>query len=169
VEIRRARRNEWQELRGLRLRALAEDPDSFARTLGEEQDLPEERWREAVGEVIFVAVEREGWIGMAGVHPTENGDAAEIWGMWVQPDRRHRGIGWSLLDAAVEWARTEGFPAVRLGVTRLNAAAYELYRKAGFVPTGRTARLRPGSSLSVAEMELQLAGALEGSRRSPKR
>jgi ribosomal protein S18 acetylase RimI-like enzyme len=162
VEIRRARRNEWQELRGLRLRALAEDPDSFARTLGEEEDLPKVRWQEAVGGVIFIVVDREEWIGMAGVHPTENGDAAEIWGMWVRPDRRHQGIGWSLLDAAVGWARSEGSPAVRLGVTRTNDAAYHLYRKAGFVLTGRTSPLRPGSRLSVAEMELQLGGRNSG-------
>ncbi len=152
------RHNEWRELRALRLQALAEDPDAFARTLAEEQDLREERWKEAARGVIFVAVEGDEWVGMAAVHPTDPGAAAEIWGMWVRPDRRHQGVGRSLLDAAVEWARAEGFPAVRLGVTRTNDAAYHLYRKAGFVLTGRAAPLRPGSRQFVAEMEHGLGG-----------
>lgn len=156
MEIRRARPNEWRELRALRLQALAEDPDAFARTLSEEQELPRERWEEAIRGVIFIAVEEAEWMGMAAVHPTHMGGPAEIWGMWVRPDRRHEGIGSSLLEAAVEWARSEGFPAVRLGVTRTNALAYALYRKAGFVPTGRAAPLRPGSALSVVEMERRL-------------
>jgi GNAT superfamily N-acetyltransferase len=104
VEIRRARHNEWRELRALRLRALAEDPDAFARTLAEEQDLPEERWEEAARGVIFVAVDGDQWVGMAAVHATDMGAAAEIWGMWVRAGsqapggrlvatRRRRGVG----------------------------------------------------------------------------
>lgn len=74
----------------------------------------------------------------------------------MRPDRRGQGIARALLDAAVGWARTKGFHTVRLGVTGTNAPAYGLYRKAGFIPTGDATPLRPGSPLSVADMERRL-------------
>ena len=46
-EIRRVRADEWEALRDLRLRALADSPHAFATTLAEAERRSEAEWREA--------------------------------------------------------------------------------------------------------------------------
>jgi hypothetical protein len=43
--VRRARADEWEALREIRLAALTDSPDAFGSTLAEERDADEARWR----------------------------------------------------------------------------------------------------------------------------
>ena len=61
-------------------------------------------------------------------------------GMMVAADWRGRGVGTSLVAAAVEWARAHGLHKLALGVFPHNDAAIALYRKFGFVEEGRLVR-----------------------------
>jgi ribosomal protein S18 acetylase RimI-like enzyme len=61
-------------------------------------------------------------------------------GMSVAPDRRQRGIGAALLDAAFGWCRDHGVEKIVLSVYPGNRAAIALYRSFGFVQEGRLSR-----------------------------
>jgi ribosomal protein S18 acetylase RimI-like enzyme len=61
-------------------------------------------------------------------------------GMFVAADRRGRGIGSALVEAAIERARSRGLHKLALGVFPHNEGALRLYRKFGFVEEGRRVR-----------------------------
>ena len=64
MEIRRARPDEWQALRDLRLRALATDPDAFGSTLAGSSTRTDAEWQERANPpdgAVFVAASRIAW------------------------------------------------------------------------------------------------------------
>jgi [ribosomal protein S18]-alanine N-acetyltransferase len=67
-------------------------------------------------------------------------DEAEIANLAVAPDRRDRGVGSRLLDAALTEARLAGARVVHLEVRDSNAAARALYGSRGFTTVGRRRR-----------------------------
>ncbi|HZS62051.1 MAG TPA: ribosomal protein S18-alanine N-acetyltransferase [Gemmatimonadaceae bacterium] len=67
-------------------------------------------------------------------------DEAEIANLAVAPDRRGRGVGSRLLDAALTEARLAGAIVVHLEVRDSNAAARALYDSRGFEAVGRRRR-----------------------------
>lgn len=96
--------------------------------------------------------------GLAWVRVAEDAPAvAHLYQMWVAPERRRQGVGRALLDAAVRWAREAGARAVALDVTVGNSEAARLYERAGFVPTGDSKPLRPGSTLQSRSLRLALS------------
>jgi hypothetical protein len=76
MEVRQARAADWETLRELRLRALADAPDAFASTLRKEAEFPEQVWRQraegAAGSVNFIACEDGAGIGMAAIFTVAN-------------------------------------------------------------------------------------------------
>jgi RimJ/RimL family protein N-acetyltransferase len=66
-------------------------------------------------------------------------------GLMVALDARRQGVGWALLEAAVEWARGAGVRKLELHVFPWNDAAIALYQKFGFEREGyRKAHYRRG-------------------------
>ena len=61
-------------------------------------------------------------------------------GMLVSPDMRGRGIGSALLQAGIDWARSQGAHKMILQVWPHNQAARELYAKFGFIEEGYLTR-----------------------------
>ncbi|HYF25308.1 MAG TPA: GNAT family N-acetyltransferase [Baekduia sp.] len=136
-EIRPVRPDEWRALRDLRLRALAADPQAFCSTHAAESALDDAEWQrrsrpDAATETTLVAEGPEGLEAMAGAYL--EGDAAAVWGMWVAPEARRRGLAGALLDALAAWARRAG--ARRLTLVVLDGApdAARAYRAHGFAP-----------------------------------
>ena len=164
MEIRRLRSDEWRELRAFRLRALLDAPDAFGSTHEQEASDPDDEWRTwatqgAEGGPGFTAIATQGtpWVGMAvgAPHLDHPGDAG-LFAMWVDPVVRGRGIGLALVEAVLEWARSTGFPRIRLRVTQSNAAAVRLYVVSGFVETRERAPLREGSDATTLTMMMEL-------------
>jgi ribosomal protein S18 acetylase RimI-like enzyme len=85
-----------------------------------------------------VAVADSQVIGMLHVEASRHG-FGEI-GMLVERDRRGRGVGSALLDAAIGLAREQGLHKLSLEVFAHNTAAIALYRKHGFAEEGRRTR-----------------------------
>lgn len=156
VTVRRVRPKEWQQFRALRLRALADAPFAFARSREEEDRRPEEDWRSAARTPIFVAIRDGQWVGMAGCYVEETEATAVVWGMWVAPEARRGGLGRRLLEAVLDWARSEGCGRARLSVTDINVGAGEFYRGAGFTPTGKSKPLASDPSRMEVELERDL-------------
>ena len=164
MRIRELERHEWALFRELRLRALAESPDAFARTLAEalaEDDAYWVRLTESVttpaGQVMLVAEVEDRAAGLAfGLFDKERAKTGHVGGMWVEPAARGRGAGQALLESAIAWARVRGLERLELWVTESNAAAIRMYERAGFSDTGRRDALPSHPSLRTIQMSLDL-------------
>ena len=101
-------------MRELRLRALADAPDAFASTLERECGLGQAGWIdwiegwEGATNVMFVAERDEGWIGMALGSRTGDETEAHLYGMWVEPAWRARGVGAELVERVLSLALSWG-------------------------------------------------------------
>ena len=141
VLVRALGAGEADLLRRVRLRALADSPMAFASSLAEERDLPAETWAAraaAPGESVFVALDDAGEpLGMAGARPREEDPSiVGLWGMWVDPAARGRGVGGRLVAAVAEWARARGASRLRLGVMSDVPGSVGFYERLGFRPDG---------------------------------
>jgi GNAT superfamily N-acetyltransferase len=166
ITVRRVRMGEWEQLRVIRLRALADAPMAFGSTLAAEQAQPDEFWqaRAAGGatdetRATFIA-ERDGeWVG-TGTCLLEEGGIGErpawVVAMWVAPAVRRQGAAQALLRALAGWARALGADVVNLHVTETNAPAIALYERLGFRATGETEPLRHTPSLRENHMTCRL-------------
>jgi len=157
MEIRRVRANEWEALRELRLQALGTDPDAFGDTMERASADDDEAWRRRADRpdgVTFVAVADDGrFLGMAGGGPApDRPDAAGVYGMWVAPEARGRGLGAALLAAVEGWARETGYVLIGLGVTTTNEPAIRLYASRGYADIGERHPLREGTDLMIQIM-----------------
>jgi len=72
-------------------------------------------------------------LGLYRASHVKSAHKAFLWGMFVLPASRRRGLGRALLDAAIAHARTRtGIAAVHLSVSSGATAARRLYEQAGF-------------------------------------
>jgi GNAT superfamily N-acetyltransferase len=137
MEIRRLRPGDEDQLRAIRLRALADAPEAFASTLEREQAYESEIWTSRVtaeGAVNLLA-EDDGPVGTVAAIMKRPG-VAHIVGMWVSPEARGRGVARLLIEAVVRWAGERGVGRLELWVADGNDAARTLYAKAGFAHSG---------------------------------
>ena len=105
----------WRVYKELRLRALADAPDAFGRTLAEEAGCLDAEWsrRLAAGadsrwNLPLVAQVCGQPIGLAwGRIETSDPDVAALHQMWVAASYRRLGAGHMLLEAVIAWARAQ--------------------------------------------------------------
>ena len=87
---------------------------------------------------VFVAETADGVVGRLSVardpHPASR-HVADL-GLMVATSARRRGVGWALLEQAVEWARRAGVRKLELHVFPHNEPAIRLYERFGFVREG---------------------------------
>ncbi|GEP35661.1 hypothetical protein NSZ01_34290 [Nocardioides szechwanensis] len=159
VDVRIVTADDWELFRDLRLRALADAPAAFGRTLAEAREQTPAQWRELVAGPgpRLVVLEDGAPVAMGGVFAPEGDSRAMVWGMWTAPETRGRGHGARVLRALVAWCREQGRPDVLLHVTEGNDGARALYLAHGFEPTGVWESLRPGSPLRIEELRLGAA------------
>lgn len=165
VDVRPLRADETGLLKTLRLRSLAEAPDSFANTFADASAKPGSYWQEMTRSVtepgrhvMFVAEIDAASVGLAfGLLDTAHTATAHLGGMWVDPAARGLGVGRALVEAVLAWAHERGFERVILWVTDGNAAAIALYERMGFSPTGGRDRLPSNRDLGTLEMALSLS------------
>ena len=139
MDVRRIGIEEWEALRDLRLRALAEDPDAFGMILDDASGQSEMEWRDWIGSPkrgFFAAVADDGsFVAMAVGAPVDDRPGAA-----------------GLIGCVEDWARTAGYQRVGLGVTMTNTSAIRLYERSGFVDLGERHPLREGSDLTIQIM-----------------
>jgi ribosomal protein S18 acetylase RimI-like enzyme len=140
ISLRRIGEDDWPVWRKLRLEALAEAPHAFSSRLADWQGQgdTEIRWRRRLTDVPLniVAEWRATAAGMvSATAPTPEG-SVELISMWVAPFARGRGVGDSLVDAIIGWAREQQASKVTLAVYGNNQRALALYRRHGFVDAG---------------------------------
>jgi GNAT superfamily N-acetyltransferase len=148
----------WGRLQRIRLRALDDEPDAFGSSAASERDQNEAAWRRLSGlGPWWLAVAGDDDVGMvAGGRRDGDDESRWVYSMWVEERWRGRAVAGALLDAVVEWARTDG--AIRLGldVTDRVPRARRFYERYGFAATGVAVPLPRDPTIELAEMSLAL-------------
>lgn len=121
-----------------RLLAPAEFREAFEiyiqRALVEEIDRIADYYSERQGG-FWVASDDDQLAGMFGLEPS-GARGMELRRMYVDPDRRKRGIARRMLGFAEEECRRRDRPTMNLSTSELQSAALALYRNAGYVLVG---------------------------------
>ena len=135
IDVRRAQAGDGPLLKEVRLAALLDAPDAFARDHDEEAAEPDDFWAQTAGtnssgpdHTTFFGFVDGAAVGIVGGHRVGEAEI-ELVAMWTRPEHRGAGIGERLVEAVVEWADGD---RVRLWVTRGNDRAQRLYERCRF-------------------------------------
>lgn len=148
ITVRRLGPQDAAAFQALRLRGLQEMPTAFASSWAEEHGEPLDRVAQRLAERddggVYGAWAGSSLLGLVGLQREalrQLAHKAFVWGVYVAPEARRRGLGQVLLTTALQAAAA--LPAqpsrvrqVNLGVNAANAAALALYRSLGFVAYG---------------------------------
>jgi RimJ/RimL family protein N-acetyltransferase len=151
MHIRRLTPADASAFQALRLAALLEAPSAFGSSYEEEKDFLastiEGRLAVQADRGPFGAFENETLIGLVGLGRESHNKLSHkalIWGMYVTPEARGKGIGRALLLEALSLARSvPEIKQVNLCVNASDASAIRLYESVGFKSFGR----EPGAML----------------------
>src|SRR5437868_3226980 len=144
-ELERLTSEEGPRFRAIRLRALTDAPDAFGSTLEEALRRTADVWAKQVSELpTIVAVSDGRDVGVVRCERDQtHNETAWLISMWVAPEARRHGVGGALVDAVIDWARSNGVQRLLLDVADHNAPAIALYAAKGFTPNGEVSTLPP--------------------------
>jgi len=145
MQIRRLTPADATAFQPLRLAALREAPSAFGSSYEEEVAFPasviEGRLAEKPDRGPFGAFEGNELVGLVALgreNMNKLSHKALIWGMYVAPKARGKGVGRALLREALSLARSvPGVRQVNVSVNATNAGAIALYESVGFKVYGR--------------------------------
>jgi GNAT superfamily N-acetyltransferase len=165
VVVERVTPERWEDLRQIRLAALADAPGAFLRTYDEEEAYPAQEWQRraadrAVGDegTTFLAFVDGDAAGIVGAFRWgDDPDTAELVSMWTAPPHRRAGVGRALSQAVVDWARDGGASKVVLWVVRGNDRAQTFYESVGFEATDDIIAMRSDPCREEQRMVLRLS------------
>jgi ribosomal protein S18 acetylase RimI-like enzyme len=147
VEIREFSPRDVDAFQAIRLQALQTNPEAFGETVAEFEQIPlevlrvrTERNYHAADTLVLGAFEGERAVGMMGwtrFDHSKRRHKSILWGVYVDPAWRGRGVGHNLLTHVISHASVlPGLEQIQLSVVSGNAAAIALYNSAGFVRYG---------------------------------
>ena len=145
AKIRTFSDSDIETFREIRLLALAIHPESFGPTVEEEKALDTGDWKKRIGsadssDFVLGAFVKESLIGIAGFYREKKNNFRHkgmIWGVFVIPEMRGKGIGRLLVEQALQIAETQpGLSIVKLHVAEPNFEAISLYKALGFKEFG---------------------------------
>jgi GNAT superfamily N-acetyltransferase len=123
MQVRRLAPDEWPAYRAIRLRALTDSPAAFGATYADEAALSDAEWQERSNRsdaAVFVVDGPGALLAMAIGGPAPGyPNAAALFGMWIDPTARGKGLGEALIDAVKAWAVEAGYRDRALRATRL--------------------------------------------------
>lgn len=128
------------------LEAYAAHPDAFTSTVAEREKRPPAWWKARLSDepdtarLVLGAFDGSTLVGVVGLSFERRERArhkATLFGMYVRPPWRGRGIGRQLVVAALTHAcKRPGVRVIQLTVTEGNVPAVALYESCGFVRFG---------------------------------
>jgi RimJ/RimL family protein N-acetyltransferase len=141
-DVRRLVPGDAEPYRALMVGAYRDERDAFTSTAAERESLPLTWWEARIAvvadaaELVFGAFVEQQLVGVAGLtyeRRTRTKHKATLFGMFVHPDFRGRGIAGALVRAVLAQARAApGVEVVQLTVTETNEPALRLYERCGF-------------------------------------
>lgn len=168
IDCRRLDPERAQEFAALRLRGLNEHPADFGEDATEFAATSVEAHRQRLAPrpenaVVFGAFVGGELVGIGGLYRRADRQKvrhrAELFGMYVEPEARRRGVGQALLGALIQYGQgMDEMKILGLGVVATNAPAERLYKRMGFVTWGVESRaLLVGRTFyDIAHMDLEL-------------
>jgi ribosomal protein S18 acetylase RimI-like enzyme len=166
--IRELRDDDVEAYVALRREALQESPLAFASSPRDDRFSSPEAVREQLGrapEAVLLGAFQGLLVGAVGLYRDRHVKASHkvhLWGMYVTPSQRGRGLASQLLAAALRHAEAlPGVTWVQLAVSSAAPAAQRLYERAGFQAWGTepAALCHEGRTLVEVHMALRLPAA----------
>lgn len=147
VVLRRLTAGDADAFRALRVDGARRHPREFRFDPEDEAAIPRgQTLARLTSDVVVGAFDGGRLVGIGGLAGFAGRKVAHkrlLWGMYVAPEARGRGVARAIVDWLVERARGEGARTVLLTVADGNALARGLYERSGFVTYG----VEPGSAL----------------------
>jgi RimJ/RimL family protein N-acetyltransferase len=145
ITIRKFEESDWPLLKEIRLKALKSDPGVFGSNYAAESVMTDDEWISWLinpDAVSFGVFDENKIIGMTGIaihrdDPTRK--TAILWGSWLEPEYRGKGISEKMYKARIEWAKEH--PACEKIVVShraSNIASKYANQKHGFIYTHTT-------------------------------
>lgn len=165
VSIRQLSENDWRAFSEMRLKALRTDPKVFGSNFAYESGFTQEDWQtrlSADDAATFMLFDEERPIGITGVgifseDPT--GRTAILWGSWLEPEYRGKGLSDLMYRARIAWAKTRpDIERIIVSHRASNVASKFANQKHGFVFTKTNDKLWPdGATENEVCYELRLS------------
>jgi ribosomal protein S18 acetylase RimI-like enzyme len=146
MHIKKLHEDNWREWRTIRLRCLKNDPDLFGRSYEDEESQPEENIRKYFHDGFIVGAFDDNNLlkGIAGTI-INKGDRRQhkaiVWGVYVDPECRERGVFKNLMRGLIE-NLPPFVEQLLLDVSVNNKIAIDAYKKIGFSIFGTEPRAR---------------------------
>lgn len=158
LNIRLCAKDDWEDLRAIRLEALADTPDAYGSTFEESVRWTDKQWKNAASNRLYYLAERDGRVvGMvSGGYNDAHPGTRWLYGMYVTPSERGTGTAVLLVRAIAQWAKCHGVSEIYLHVTTSVPRARAFYEKVGFRPTGESFEMERDRSLSLVTMVQRL-------------
>lgn len=168
MEIIKLPVSEWRAYKSLRLEALKTDQQAFAKPYDDEAAYPDEKWMERIERTksgdAWMYFAKDSYtnelIGMIGGYRDEENrtkHSAQIWGMYVSPLFRGRGIAKDLVTRLTEELEKNLDITKAILEVNVDQPAKKLYEKLGFEVTNTfTCTLGDGEKHEVNMMEKEL-------------
>ena len=166
-EIRPLGASDAATYQALRLRGLRDTPEAFGSTYEEDVVLTLETIADRIAHVstsparvVFGAWQDGTLIGVVGAFQSpkrKTRHIATVWGTYVAPEARGRGVGRQLMTTLITEVRHwPDVARVTLSVVERAAAAWRLYSALGFTEFGREADAYRGDGVSDTAIHLAL-------------
>src|SRR5437868_3547487 len=142
MDIRKLTESDAEAFWDFRLRGLRESPEAFGSSYEESVLIPlasvAQRMRNesTAGDNFILGAYEGALVGMVGFRREErikDQHKGTIWGMYVLPEMRGRGVGKALMSQAIAYAASlPGLIQIHLAVVSTQDAPRHLYRSLGF-------------------------------------
>lgn len=143
VQVRRLFPDDFEIWKEIRLEGVKNHPTSFGGSFEEESLRSDEKWRSSLlASNIFGAFIQEKIVGCLGYYICDGQKMkhrANVFGMYIRPEARGKGVGKILLSHVHDHAK-HSVMQLHLTVLTTNFAAINLYLKCGFVIYGTEPR-----------------------------
>lgn len=145
VKILQLTPERWEEYKTLRLESMQQDPQAFGDKFKEWSEYSDEKWQKRPKDpdkIILMAEDNNKFVGIIAVHIdhlNENEHEAHIWGMYITPVFRGKGISKMLMNELIEKLKSiDGLHRIELMVSAEQEAAIKSYLSSGFNKIGET-------------------------------
>lgn len=160
IEVRQFTPDEWRAYKAVRLKALQSDPSVFGSSYAREADEPDEKWVNTLTspDVAVFGVFRFGdVIGMTGiVLDKEDRSTAKLWGSWLEPKWRGKGLSERMYKARLNWAQNNPLvKRITVSHRQSNTASKGANQKHGFKQTHISERTWP-DGVTEADIHYEL-------------
>lgn len=149
TRVARLTEADWRAFAVVRLRALTDSLGPQDPQYRREAAFTAAQWRRRLRDHAAFTVLIDGRpVGLISAQQ-ESAESVYLYSLWLDPDARGHGLARGLLDAALDWARTQRAQTVTLRVAADNAVARGVYEKAGFRVAGATIGPREELAMSL--------------------